>query len=694
MKSKKFLLFFFLIIFVIQIFQVLYFNRFNFSEKYDVSYWKDRFEHSQWQLPLSKRIIGDDGIFSYVGYRLVQGDDPSKNNPETAPVGKYLIGISIALFNNPIYYSLFFGLLSLVTFFFIAKKLLKDITLAIFVTTILLLDPLFFTQFWKSWVDIAQLFFLLLNVLFLILLNERKNNRFLFSLISGLSLGLFLQTKLPILFPLIYILESIIFLKNKLLKEYSFYFFGIIFGTILPYFQYFILGHSLLDFIKLEKYILSFYTKSQLSTNFGSILGVLLFGKFQSLNQTGFVKILEWWIFWPLSFVVSVFTFLKLSKEKNNFVLKGIGVFIILSLVIFSIIPSYPRYLLLVIPFIYLFLGYFVKKYIKNTPKVIFIIIVSFFGLLNSYLFLLPKPDMVLSDFYYNFSHQFFQDIYKQDILKNSELTDIDKFRFITQKSLSDASVKEIEIKELDRKINLLSDNGFVKVRITYKTQDLGSFTEEKVINLNKESSDWKVKWDWDILLIGFRPHYQIKTNLILGKRGDIISKTGEYLAKDQESYLILINPEKIDTKKENEMLLLVGKLADKVSVRIQNAYLENSLPGDSVPIATINKDISDLEKEKLLSYPGLSLIRYPSRVYVESNLEVGTTNNTFYDECCTRIYSSYSYHGLNGFEKTFDNSLWGYSGGSIDILDEKGKVIRTILKKDAKNGQNVILTL
>ncbi|MCL5435098.1 MAG: hypothetical protein M1405_01790, partial [Patescibacteria group bacterium] len=63
MKGKRFFTLFLLVIFLSQIFQTFYFNRNYFSEKYDVSYWKDRFEHSQWQLPLSNRIIGDDGLF-------------------------------------------------------------------------------------------------------------------------------------------------------------------------------------------------------------------------------------------------------------------------------------------------------------------------------------------------------------------------------------------------------------------------------------------------------------------------------------------------------------------------------------------------------------------------------------------------------------------------------------------------------
>src|SRR3989344_7148489 len=93
--KKKFIICFFLLIFSVQFFQVIYFNKNAFIEKYDTAYWKDRYEHSQWQLPLSERIIGDDGLYAYAGYKLVHGLDPTIISAEVPPVGKYIFGFSI-----------------------------------------------------------------------------------------------------------------------------------------------------------------------------------------------------------------------------------------------------------------------------------------------------------------------------------------------------------------------------------------------------------------------------------------------------------------------------------------------------------------------------------------------------------------------------------------------------------------------
>ena len=196
--NKIFIVFSLLIIFS-GIVRIIYSERATFAQKYDEIYWKDRFEHSQWALPLSKRIIGDDGLYAYIGYRLIRGDGLDGFDAEVPPLGKYFIGLSILIFDNPYYYALFFGLGSLYIFYLIAKRALNNSVGAYFAVALLSLDPLFFSQFWKSALDICQLFFLLAHVLlFINFVNSKDNNRkkyILYALACGFSLGLFSQVK-------------------------------------------------------------------------------------------------------------------------------------------------------------------------------------------------------------------------------------------------------------------------------------------------------------------------------------------------------------------------------------------------------------------------------------------------------------------------------------------------------------------
>lgn len=689
--KKSSLSLFCIVIIIIHAIQMLYFEQSFFTNEYDVSYWKDRFEHSQWQLPLSKRIIGDDGLFSYVGYLLIKGDDPSFINSETPLLGKYLIGLSIMLFKSPAYYALFFGIGSILLFFLIAKKLFATKETGFFVTALIFLDPLIFTQFWKAWVDIPQLFFLLLFIfIFIHLFSTKKKTFLVLSLACGISLGFFSQTKPPILLPGILLLSSLFFFFKKNLGAYVLYLLGLAAGILLIYTRYFFLDHSFIDFLKLQKHVVWIYLQSKLDVHYGAILQTLIFGKFPPIVSGPLIAIEEWWVMWPFVTIVGITTSITFFVRKGSFILwKGLALFLLTSLLINAMIPAYPRYLVAIIPLLYLFTGLAFEKIIKPRLRSFTIISVLLFSLVHSNIFLLPSSDVFLRNFLYNFSNQYFHDIYQENLTQEFRQTmSRDTFRMTAQRAIQDATVKSIEVKEKERDINQFMEKGTVKLYIIYKTQDLGAFSEEKTVFLIKEQSQWKIQWDWNIVLNGFVPGNMVGMQTILGKRGSIINGHGVPLAQDIVGYLISVNPEKIDIKREPEMVALIGSISQQKPIHLQNAYLENALPDSFIPVATNFVPLSNKTKEALLSFPGLKIESYPARIFREyHNLGI---ENTFFEECCTRIYSSYNYHGVGGVEKEFDEKLWGHSGGSIIMSDRNGKIIRTIHKRESKNGEDV----
>lgn len=692
---KKFIVFFCLGILLFHFFQIIYSQRALFTQNYDATYWKDRFEHSQWALPLSKRIIGDDGLYAYIGYNLANGGSISGFDSEVPPFGKYFIGLSIKVFNNPLYYSIFFGLGSLILFYLIGVKVLRSKVNSLLAVSILFLDPLFFSQFWQSTLDICQLFFLLVHVLFLTYLINTKtdiNNKFIFyAFMSGLFLGFFAQVKYPMLLPLILIIESFYLILKRTKKEYFLYLIGIGLAILTVNIKFFLDGNSLIDFLKFQKHILSFYLKSQLVIHEGAIWQVLFFGNFPSISTGELIRINEWWIMWSVVGIIGLLaSIVFIFKKKILFVWKGLGLFILGSFFILTIIPSYPRYLVIILPFLYLIAVKFVQPLLNKKLLILYIILLTY-GIINSFFFLLPKPEDSLDGFYYNLSHLYFHDIYQENIINSNSLgLTRDQFRYIANKAFDNAGIKEIVIKELSKNIPAFATGGSVMIGMTYETQDLGSFYEEKVIKTVQKDGKWKIRWDWDLVFNGFSPDFTVQTETTLGKRGSIIGTSGEILAKDYEGYLVSVNPEKIDLKRENEMLDFIGLIGDVKPPHLQNAYLENSLPETYVSLISLFYPLDQKTKAELLSFPGVKLTPYPSRIFEE--MDKLTIANTFYKECCTRIYSSYNYHGIKGPEKEFDKVLWGYSGGKILMKNEKGAIIKEVFAKDKQDGKNVIL--
>ncbi len=691
---KKFIVIFFLLIIIFQFFQIIYSQRSIFTQNYDNTYWKDRFEHSQWVIPLSKRIIGDDGLYAYIGYGLVNGESITGFDSEVPPLGKYFIGLSIKIFNNPFYYALFFGAGSLIIFYLISVKVFGGRIIALLPVSVLFLDPLFFSQFWLSMLDISQLFFLLLNVLFIILLVDRKNlskkSFYVLSLFAGISLGFFSQIKFPVLLPIIISIETIFFFKIKSKKEYIVFLIGFCIAFLASNIKFFLDGNSLIEFLRFQKYVLSFYTKSQLVAHNEAIWSTFFLGKFPAINSEKLIIVEEWWILWTISGILIIPTIVIDFFRKNSITWKGFGLFILFSFLTYSLLPIYPRYLILILPFIYLFLVRIFYNLLNTKIAYTIFVFVLLYGLFNARLFLQDNPDKALNGFYYNFSNQYFQDVYQENI-DNADKAQMarDKFRLISQRALSNAGVKAIYLKEINRKIS--QREGKVKVKIVYLTQHLSKFSETKDLKFFKENGKWKIKWDWNLIFDGFSPEFIVQTETILGKRGSITNSNGKILAQDSEGYLISVNPEQIDLKKEPEMLDLISSIGDVKAPHLQNAYLENSLPGTYVPLASLFYPLDSETKTKLLSFPGVRITPYPSRIV--NGINPLSLQNSLYDECCTRIYSK-NYHGITGLEKKHDLLLSGNDGGSIVIKDIKGSIIRTVVKKEVKTGQDVIVEL
>jgi len=140
-------------------------------------------------------------------------------------------------------------------------------------------------------------------------------------------------------------------------------------------------------------------------------------------------------------------------------------------------------------------------------------------------------------------------------------------------------------------------------------------------------------------------------------------------------------------------MLKLLQDITSKPGANLQNAYLENPLPNTYIPVATPFIELTTQELDQLNSFPGLKTEPYISRLYTQKeNLNEFTIVNTVYPENSSRIYSSSNYHGISGIEKKYDKELSGYNGGTLQMLDGNGNIIRTLLNREPKNGEDITL--
>jgi hypothetical protein len=118
------------------------------------------------------------------------------------------------------------------------------------------------------------------------------------------------------------------------------------------------LGHSPIAFLKVQKWIINFYADGTTS-KIGNIFQMILLNKWYRWWGHSYGKIDEWRYTWPLlciGFMVALIFKIKNFAKNHKMGQEPILLLLIWSVVylLFLIfIPVWPRYLLLLLPFLY-----------------------------------------------------------------------------------------------------------------------------------------------------------------------------------------------------------------------------------------------------------------------------------------------------------------------------------------------------
>lgn len=688
LRKNKFAVLLFLL-FSIYIVILIISKRSLFFTTYNVEYWKDRYEHSQYAMPLSERKIGDDGLHAYAGYRIIKGDDPFSINNDKPPAGKYLLGISIVLFKNPLIIPFLIGIASVFLFFGILKFFVKDKILIGLTSLLFFLDPLYSGQLFIAGLDLMQLFFYLISLYAILVFTNSKSQRYKFWLIilSGVSLGIFAEIKPPILLPLALAVNILLLIKSGL-RTLLLYGLSFGFGVVLPYFPYLLMGNTILDIIRVHKFVGSIYLASHVNGNVIAPWTTMIIGSAPRVVGGEMIKISEWTPIWAI-LLLNSFGFFIVSFYKKHIDMKSIA----LLLWIFGIfgmymyVPFYARYLVVIIPFLYIMLG---KSFSFFPRKVAYVILIGLILISTIKFYLVLRPDFsnTIENVRHSYSRHYFQDIY-EEVLAEDFKAKIQKeeFEYEIRKFLYDTDIVRSSIDEISRKRN--KDGYEVEVAITHYNLVLGPIVQNKSLFFRKENGVWRMVWDWDIVADGFVPGSMVEKKYEFGKRGRISDSQKKIRAYDTEQgIMIWVNPDLIDNKREQEMLKLISENFMLSAVGIQNAYIENPLHGEYMPIGTPVRPVDEKVIIKLSTYPGVKITTFPNRMHFDYSSE--SLKNAFFSECCTRLYSASMYIGANGPEKEFNEMLLGLNGGTVIFNNENGSYI--FAEKIKKDGQDIVM--
>lgn len=240
------------------------------------------------------------------------------------------------------------------------------------------------------------------------------------------------------------------------------------------------------------------------------------------------------------------------------------------------------------------------------------------------------------------------------------------------------------------------------KYEIQYTQQmytSAGEINFTNTAHIERENKEYKVKWSSQMIFPQLGSTDKVRVSNLKAKRGDILDRNGNKLAKDGYIASVGIVPGKLgDNKEENisKISELTGVSTEYINKQLDASYVKEDT---FVPVKKI-KDTDINLKEQLLQIPGILINKVEARVYPlgeDTGHLIGyvqAINKEELEANSGKGYNTNSIIGKSGLEKAYEDILRGFDGTEIYITDEDGNKKTTLSKQDKKDGKDVKLTI
>lgn len=477
-----------------------YFNRWVFSFRYDPEYFENYYYHSQWNIPESPRTISDDDLYKFVGYRLVNGENPFNLNYEVPPGAKYLYGLTTKFLGNPYLFSYALYLTSLGMVFLVANLIFRRLRLALLSTLVFSLNPLLVSQIGQTMLDLPQTVFWLIHVYFFI--RGIRSNRIPTFIAAGVFLGLMTGTKIGVYSPFLFLVDisTMVFLRKniKLILVFLISCGG---GYGLAYLGYFMHHPNPIPWIRLHKQVVVFYLRSKVMPELFNQLRTILVNQYHGWWDPSRVIIsTEWSVLIPAGFISLIFAISQIkNKFKTNKALYFLAITGLIFILINSFVPFWMRYLVIVLPCFSILIVHVTNR--KKWPLCL-VLALSLFSLFNFYC---PTVDSTAEQTAGYMKIHSYPELYR--LLSLGSRQQISEKHFIEVISGVNSNFDRTEAK-----VENIYYSSFV-LKLTY-TSPIGVITYKPIISLTSEKNQWRIKWNWSDLLPEFNDQLQVKTTV------------------------------------------------------------------------------------------------------------------------------------------------------------------------------------
>ena len=252
----------------------------------------------------------------------------------------------------------------------------------------------------------------------------------------------------------------------------------------------------------------------------------------------------------------------------------------------------------------------------------------------------------------------------------------------------------EIEVKSVSK-----SDSDTIINYNTNMKTIAGNLEFDNSVKIASEiGRGYTIKWTSKNIFVDLGENDKVRVKILKGKRGNITDRNGQLLATDSYLSSVGIVPGKLgDNKAENinKVASILQCSSDTINKSLNAEYVKDDM---FIPV----KDIpyGDARVVELLKIPGVMIKEKDSRVYplgVETAHITGYVNSISAEELAENKDKEYkidSLIGKSGLEKMYEDTLRGIDGAEIYIQNSEGEKKNVVLCKDAKNGEDIKLTI
>lgn len=238
---------------------------------------------------------------------------------------------------------------------------------------------------------------------------------------------------------------------------------------------------------------------------------------------------------------------------------------------------------------------------------------------------------------------------------------------------------------------------------VTYSTSMdtcAGSVSFDNQAVLEKDSNGaYRISWDSTLIFPSLQDDYKVRVETETAERGSIYDRNGTALATQGTISEVGLVPGKMSGNKEED-IQKIAELLDMSTDDINSLLGASYVQDDTfVPLKQISKDDTDTES-KLLEISGILINDAAERIYP---LGAAAGHLTGYVQSVTAEdlekkagegYHAGSVIGKSGLELAYEDTLRAVDGSSVNIVDSNGNVVETLASQEAKNGEDIHITI